>query len=60
MFLTVELSADVSVLAATPKWKLTSLTGILDTPSSIAMNQQALEKGELNLTETSLYWEMRT
>ena len=42
--LAIELSEDISTLAPAPGYKLTSLTGILDTPSLIAMNQQALGK----------------
>ena len=45
MLLAVKLWQCVSALFfRSQDAKLTSLTGMLDTPSSIAMNQQALEK----------------
>lgn len=44
MLLAVELSEDVGVRALVMRCELTSLTGMLDTPISTAMNQQALGK----------------
>lgn len=44
MLFAVELSEDVSVLVLVMRCELTSLTGMLDTPISTAMNQQALGK----------------
>jgi len=49
VFVAVELFDDVSELVQTPRQELTSLTGMLDTPISMAMNQQALEKRKSNL-----------
>lgn len=53
MFFAVELLTGLSVLVFILGRGLTSLTGILDTPSSMAMNQQALGKDEL--TRRGLY-----
>ena len=49
VFVAVELLDDVSELVQTSRRELTSLTGMLDTPISMAMNQQALKKRKSDL-----------